>query len=63
MFVGIITHGTEFVVTNSEGLSKCAGLQKVPDDSAYDQQCVEYANYNVEQYVLPGRSPQKSESE
>ena len=54
MFVGIITRSTEFVVMSPEGLYKCTRMQKAPDDSAYDPQCIEYAKYMVEQYISAG---------
>ena len=54
VLVGIITRSTEFVIMNESGLYKCTRVQKSPNDTAYDSNCIEYAKFTHEQYVTAG---------
>ena len=55
-FVGINGKTTEYLVANEDGIFSCATIRTLPDDEAYDPECIGIVNMRYRDYVIDGSS-------
>ena len=51
-FVGINGKTTEYLVANADGIFSCATIRTLPDDEAYDPECINIVNMKYRDYVI-----------
>jgi hypothetical protein len=55
-FVGINGKTTEYLVATADGVFSCATIRRLPDEEAYDPQCISIVKVTYREYVLGGAS-------
>ena len=53
-FVGTNWKTTEYLVATSEGIFSCATIRRLPDDEAYDPECIQLVKITYHDSVLEG---------
>ena len=54
--VGINGKTTEYLVVTADGVFSCATIRRLPDEEAYDPECINMINITYREYVLGGAS-------
>ena len=55
-FVGMNGKTTEYSVATADGVFSCATIRLLPDDEAYDSECINMFKVTCRDYVLGGAS-------
>ena len=51
-FVGVNGKTTEYLVATSEGMFSCATFRRLPDEEAYDPECIRAVQMTYLEYIL-----------
>ena len=55
-FVGINGKTTEYLIATADGVFSCAAIRRLPDEEAYNPECINIVKVTFREYVLGGAS-------